>query len=232
MKICAACSQSLPKDEFSKKQWQLKHQRRCKECITVNREVNKNLDAPNDAPASSCTNDEGTSVQLLKGLLLQTLSCAVSEGETASSFTDDDLFKQCEPNEECPVCFVTLPTKISMIQYQVCCGKMLCIGCIYAAFTADDRRLCPFCRTPYYTSDEEYVKRIKKRVEGNDAMAMRTLGCHYDDGSMGLPQNLEKAMKLFLRAGELGCTIAYSNIGNAYKDGHGVERDTKKAKYY
>ena len=37
MKICAACSQELPKERFSKKQWQLKSQRRCKECIAENR---------------------------------------------------------------------------------------------------------------------------------------------------------------------------------------------------
>lgn len=40
MKICAACCQELPKDKFSKKQWQLKqYERRCKECIASNLEV-------------------------------------------------------------------------------------------------------------------------------------------------------------------------------------------------
>ena len=39
MKVCAACSKELPKDKFSKKQWQLKQQRRCKECIAAKREV-------------------------------------------------------------------------------------------------------------------------------------------------------------------------------------------------
>ena len=39
MKICDACSQGLPQEKFSKKQWQSKQNRRCKECITENREV-------------------------------------------------------------------------------------------------------------------------------------------------------------------------------------------------
>ena len=40
MKLCGACCHGLSKEKFSKKQWQLKqYQRRCKECIDANREV-------------------------------------------------------------------------------------------------------------------------------------------------------------------------------------------------
>jgi TPR repeat protein len=39
-------------------------------------------------------------------------------------------------------------------------------------------------------------------------------------------------MTLWLRAGELGCAVAYGNVGNAYHYGQGVEMDTKKAKHY
>ena len=78
MKICAACNQTLSKEEFSKKQWNLKQQRRCKECIDNNREVN--LEAlDNDVPPSA-------------------------DGEGAS---DEDLFKQPAPRVECPICFLT-----------------------------------------------------------------------------------------------------------------------------
>ena len=49
MKLCAACSQTLTKEKFSKKQWQLKEQRRCKECIAGNREV-EILGAPDGEP--------------------------------------------------------------------------------------------------------------------------------------------------------------------------------------
>ena len=42
MKECAACNTELSQDKFSKKQWKLKqHERRCKECIDTNREVQK-----------------------------------------------------------------------------------------------------------------------------------------------------------------------------------------------
>jgi hypothetical protein len=39
-KICSACAQNLPKEKFSKKQWQQKQQRRCMDCIEANREIN------------------------------------------------------------------------------------------------------------------------------------------------------------------------------------------------
>ena len=187
MKICAACSQTLPKEKFSKKQWQLKQSRRCKECIADNREV-KQLEASNDVTP--------------KGAPL----CV----------SDEDLFKQPPPRDECPICFLILPLDRSMIRYKSCCGKMICSGCTHAADEADSRRLCPFCRAPPYTSDSEHIERLKKRMEAGDAAAMRNLGCYYRDGRYGLRQNLRKANKLFLRAGKLGCSMAYGNIGYAF----------------
>ena len=79
--------------------------------------------------------------------------------------------------------------------------------------------LCPFCRTPAPTSEKEIVKRTKKRVEVGDATAMFSLGCHYRDGAFGLPRNRAKALELWHKAGELGCTEAYNNIGHAYYNG-------------
>lgn len=40
MKFCPACCEELPKESFSKKQWQLnKTKRRCKECIASDRDI-------------------------------------------------------------------------------------------------------------------------------------------------------------------------------------------------
>ena len=121
---------------------------------------------------------------------------------------------------------------VSIMQDQPCCGNLLCMGCIYAAFTADHRCLCPFCRTPEATSDEEALQRTKKRAEGDDAIAIHQLGSIYHDGEAGLPQDVGKAMELWLRSGELGYADASYNVGNAYLEGRGVERDMKKAKHY
>ena len=76
------------------------------------------------------------------------------------------------------------------------------------------------------------MKRMKKRVDDGDPVAIYTLGGHYCRGEMGLPQDYNMANELWLRAGELGYTPAYNNIGNSYYQGRGVERDLKKAKHY
>ena len=47
-----------------------------------------------------------------------------------------------------------------------------------------------------------------------------------------MPQEREKAVELWLRAGELGHARAYCNIGYSYVNGEGVEMDRKKAKHY
>ena len=69
-------------------------------------------------------------------------------------------------------------------------------------------------------------------MEAGDAEAIFNLGCCYSTGSRGLPQNNLKAMELYHEAGKLGCADAYHNIGNAYHNGRGVERDDKKAEHY
>jgi hypothetical protein len=202
MKICFACSQTLPKDKFSKKQWQAKQQRRCKECIVDNREAN--LEVPNDG-----VGDEGT-----------------------LCWTDEDLFKQPPPNEECPICLMTLPLEYNYQKYQACCGKTICLGCIRAIGKEDRRGLCPFCRSPEATSEGEVIERMNKRADAGDADAFLLLGGFYDEGKYGLRQSSKKANKLLIRAGELGCASAYNKIGFSYDNGRGVEKDMKKAKYY
>ena len=145
---------------------------------------------------------------------------------------DEALFKQLPQRGECDICMLTLPLLAKEQRYQSCCGKMLCFGCIYAAFMSDDRELCPFCRIPVHTSDGEGIERLKKRVEAEDANAIYQLGCKYYHGDMGLPQDRDKGMELWFRAGELGCAQAHHCVAMAYRDGNGVERDEQKAKHY
>jgi len=153
----------------------------------------------------------------------------------AAELHDTKLFKQPPKEEDCPICFLRMPTLDSGRTYMVCCGKVLCNGCIYAfrsRVTKQEHDLCPFCRSPIPTSFEETVKRYEKRMKLNDTRAIYNLGCRYRNGSLGLPQNMAKGLKLWHRAGELGFSRAYYNIGNAYSNGDGVERDTKKAIHY
>ena len=67
------------------------------------------------------------------------------------------------------------------------------------------------------------------------ANAMHHLGSIYKSGEMGLPQDRDKAMELWLRAGELGCACAEAYFclgGTYYRRGQGVERDIEEAKHY
>ena len=51
-------------------------------------------------------------------------------------------------------------------------------------------------------------------------------------GTYGLLRDHDKALELWHRARELGCAEAYYNIGCAYYNGRGVERDESKAEHY
>jgi len=152
--------------------------------------------------------------------------------------SDEDLFKQPPPKEDCPICFERIPTLHTGSKYKTCCGKVICSGCSYARVYDNQgnevvKRKCPFCRMPTPSTDEEAVERTKKRVEeANDPIAIGNLGCFYRDGTYGLSQDYGKALQLWHRAAELGYSNAYYCIAHVYQEGRGVEVDKKKARYY
>ena len=116
-----------------------------------------------------------------------------------------------------------------------CCGKVLCTGCIYTVqsrATKEEEDICPFCRSQPPAYEEELIKRYEKRMKMNDANAIYNMGCIYDNGRYNLPRNRAKAIELWHQAGELGSSEAYYNIGHAYRNGEGVERDDTKATHY
>ena len=147
----------------------------------------------------------------------------------AAELHDEALFKQPPLPEDCPICFMRMPSMVTGKRYQSCCGKVICSGCIRAGAMGDDQ-LCPFCRTRAPTSGEEGIERMKKRAELGDAMAIYELGLFHNEGRYGSPQDRNKALELWHRAAELGYTKAYNDIGTAYI--RGVERDEKKAIHY
>ena len=158
--------------------------------------------------------------------------------ENAAKEHDEKLFKKPpQVEEDCPICFLRMPLLGTGKMYMACCGKTICCGCMYAPVYDNQgnevvKKICPFCRTPLSTSNEEISKRLKKRVKLNDAEAIFSLASFYSDGELGLPRSYAKAFELFHQAGELGNAAAYYNVGNAYKFGRGVEVDERKAIYY
>ena len=151
----------------------------------------------------------------------------------AAELHDESLFKWPPPPEDCPICMLPLPSLHTGRKYKSCCGKTICSGCIHAVVKRDGGvGLCPFCRTPAPTTDEEMIEQYKKRVEVDDAEAIYNLGCCHVDIDYGLAQNVDKALELWHKAGILGYADAYYSIGVAYRNGNGVGRDEKKANYY
>ena len=142
---------------------------------------------------------------------------------------DEKLFK--EP----PPCFVRLPFLGSGKVYMACCGKAICRGCVYAVQSRaikEEHDICPFCRTPPAISEEERIKRLEKRADLNDPIAIFNLGGLYTFGMLGIPRDYAKALELWHRAAELGDSSVFSAIGNAYKFGRAVEVDLKQAIHY
>ena len=145
---------------------------------------------------------------------------------------EEALFKQPPPEEDCPICFLPMPSLGTGRKYNSCCGKVICSGCIVANKGLKSKDLCPFCRTPAPYTHKEIVERAKKRMELNDANAIYVLGICYLGGQFSVAQNTAKALDLYHQAGELGCSDAYFDIAKCYYNGRGVERDQKKAKHY
>jgi len=151
---------------------------------------------------------------------------------------DKGLFK--EPpllHEDCPICFLRMPTLETGHIYYTCCGKVICDGCCQAPLYDNqgnevDNKKCPYCRAPWSYTEEKEVQRLKKRVDLDDPIAIYNIGIHYRDGEYGFKQDYIKALELFHRAGEIGYAKAYINIGYAYEHSKGVEVDPKKANHY
>ena len=154
----------------------------------------------------------------------------------AAELYDEQLFKQPQPREECPICMLTLPHEsgTATATFESCCGKLICNGCIYTMRETGGKNmeLCPFCKTPPANSDKEEVKRVKKLMEKGNANAFYHLAGNYATGTIGLPQNQTKAIESWLKAGELGCANAYYNLGIMYSNGRGAAIDKKKARHY
>ena len=105
-------------------------------------------------------------------LLIWFILSGINDDDKSNDEHDKELFKQPPPAEDCPICFLQLPSLRTGWKYKTCCGKIICSGCSYAPVYDDRGNIvdnpCPYCRTPFPTSDEEMIEREKKRVEVDD----------------------------------------------------------------
>jgi TPR repeat protein len=114
--------------------------------------------------------------------------------------------------------------------YYSCCGKRICVGCVYSFIKSGNIEKCPYCNAEGQGSktDEEVIEELMKRVEVNDAHSIYILGSNYSYGRLGLQPDQTKAIGLLTRAAELGDTEAHNQLGSDYREGGYL----KKAKFH
>ena len=126
----------------------------------------------------------------------------------------------------CPIC--TLPIPLPMdehSQFEVCCMKRVCDGCVMAADERGMGDTCPFCRTPTPEDVASQLPLVQKRFDAGDVDAMEFLAGSYHYGHFGLEKNVKRAIELYTEAAELGSNKARFNLGRSYYNGDGVGQD-------
>ena len=147
----------------------------------------------------------------------------------AAELRDELLFKQPESSHmgDCPICFLPLPIDETKCIISGCCSKVICRGCAYAnKMRENEMRLqqsCPFCRETLPETDEEHRKRVMKRIEMNDPVAL----CH-EGGKQQKKGNHVRAFKYYTKAAALGNAWAHNRLALMYNFGHGAEKDEGK----
>jgi Flp pilus assembly protein TadD len=146
---------------------------------------------------------------------------------------DRDLFTQPDGSDkgECPICFLPMPIDPEKSVYMSCCSKLSCKGCHCANGKSELEQglehRCAFCREPMPKLQEEFDKRVMKRVKKNCPVAMNEMGKeHYHEG------DYETAIEYYKKAAELGVADAHYNLSSMYEDGLGVEKDEEKEVYH
>ena len=130
LKVCTSCEQVSYCNAKCRKAHRSKHKKECRQYTAKTREKNASVRAEVDA---------------------------ISEKLCSIEITDEELFADPPPKEDCDICFLPMPcggTKACGVStvYQVCCGKTLCHGCMRAADVemkkGTMKPYCPFCRVP------------------------------------------------------------------------------------
>jgi len=196
-----------------------------KEC-TCEQKVDNCNDRASDNTSGDCNSD------------IDAVAESISKVDISddNNVEDEKLFAEPPPKEDCPICMQPMPYAVGLCDvrktYMACCGKFICSGCVMESEIGmkkgNMKRLCAFCRVPWPTS-EEMVMQMTNRIGINDPEAYLQLGHAYKDGDKGLPQNFSKAIELWNHAAGLGSINAHYNLGVAYFNGRGVEKDIKKA---
>ena len=133
--------------------------------------------------------------------------------ERAAELHDEALFKDPPAMEDCPICFLPMPSllvcSVSLPPATISSVPIYDFATANAALAQLDTEQYYECPTERMITDKERVKEMMKRVEANDAGAMSFMGSYYYHGSVSLLQDQKKAMELWKQAGALGSSHAH-----------------------
>mmetsp|Transcript_26318 Transcript_26318/g.41306 ORF Transcript_26318/g.41306 Transcript_26318/m.41306 type:complete len:358 (+) Transcript_26318:206-1279(+) len=158
----------------------------------------------------------------------------------AAEIYNEKLFQQPDSTYEgdCPICFLPIPIDPEESTRMFCCLKLICNGCQYAYEKREAEEAtassCPFCRQPrsFPQKDDVVETDLLKRIEVNDAVAMREMGIkRYHEG------NLDDALHYWKRGAKLGDARAHYQLSWMYHDLNGdvhpgVEKDVQRGVYH
>eukprot|EP00984_Skeletonema_dohrnii_P016386 scaffold7271_cov72-Skeletonema_dohrnii-CCMP3373.AAC.1 len=140
--------------------------------------------------------------------------------ERAAELRDEILFRQPQSSfiGDCPICFLPLPLDPKKSSMQSCCSKLVCKGCSYADYQRQLKerlgRVCPFCRHPTPTTQEEANKNTMKRAAANDPVAIHKMAWkHLSNG------DYVGAFEYWTKAAELGDVEAHHELSIMYQEG-------------
>ena len=110
-------------------------------------------------------------------------------------------------NEECPLCFSTMPSEAvapRSVYTMVCCGYRMCTKCFrnLRASSVGDR--CPVCRTRMPSTDKGMVALLQTSVDAKRPWALRMLAKWTSEGMFGVTQCPTKTEALLREAAASG----------------------------
>lgn len=155
---------------------------------------------------------------------------------------DVPVFSPIQEEDECPICFVTLPLAEDERDFMPCCAQWVCNACSYLQgihevddlFTVEEKHNaiddlpCALCRSSRLQDPASKLKALAEN-KGN-TQAMFSLGWTYMDGMYGVPKDELLALDWFVRASEKGFPKALVVVANLWFKGNGVKKNVNFAK--